>query len=94
MFVLALAVDLHLPMARSLKDKRMVVKSIVDVARHRYRVAAAEVGFQDQWQRAELGFAAVASSERHAVAVVDEVDRFIWSRPDIEVLAMERRWLE
>ena len=94
MFVLALAVDLHLPTARSLKEKRMVVKSIVDGAQHRFRVAAAEVGFHEQWQRAELGFAVVAGSERHAREVVDEVDRFVWSRPDVEVLSMERRWLE
>jgi uncharacterized protein YlxP (DUF503 family) len=94
MFVLALAVDLHLPTARSLKEKRMVVKSILEGAQHRYRVAAAEVGFQDQWQRAELGFAVVAGTERHATEVVDEVDRFVWSRPEIEVLSTERRWLE
>jgi uncharacterized protein YlxP (DUF503 family) len=94
MFVLSLEVDLRLPMARSLKDKRMVVRSIVDGARHRYRVAAAEVGGLDHWQRAELGFVTVAGSERHAVEVIDEVDRFIWSRPEIEVLSMERRWSE
>jgi uncharacterized protein YlxP (DUF503 family) len=94
MFVLSLAVDLHLPAAQSLKDKRMVVRSIVDGARHRFRVAAAEVGNQDQWQRAALGFVTVAGSERHAVEVIDEVDRFIWSRPEIEVVAMERRWSE
>ena len=94
MFVLSLAVDLHLPMAQSLKDKRMVVRSIVDGARHRFRVAAAEVGGLDEWQRAELGFATVAGSVRHAVEDIDEVDRFIWSRPDIEVVSMERRWSE
>jgi uncharacterized protein YlxP (DUF503 family) len=94
MFVLSLAVDLHLPMAQSLKDKRMVVRSIVDGARHRFRVAAAEVGGQDEWQRAELGFVTVAGSVRHAVEVIDEVDRFIWSRPEIEVVSMERRWSE
>ena len=94
MFVLSLAVDLHLPAARSLKDKRMVVKSIVDGARHRFRVAAADVGSQDQWQRAALGFAAVAASPGHAVEIIDEVDRFIWSRPEIEVVSMERRWSE
>jgi uncharacterized protein YlxP (DUF503 family) len=94
MFVVSLAVDLHLPAARSLKEKRMVVKSILDGARHRFRVAAAEVGFQDQWQRAELGFAVVAGTERHATEVLDEVDRFVWSRPEIEVLSTERRWLE
>jgi uncharacterized protein YlxP (DUF503 family) len=94
MYVLALAVELHLPAARSRKDKRMVVKSIVDGATHRFRVAAAEVGAHDQWQRAELGFAVVAEGERHAVAVMDEVDRFVWSRPDVAVIGTERRWLE
>ena len=72
----------------------MVVKSIVDGARHKFRVAAAEVGYLDQRQRAELGFAVVSGSERQAVAVVDELDRFIWSRPEIEVLSIERRWSE
>ncbi len=94
MYVLAVEVDLHVPTSRSLKEKRMVVKSILDGARHRFRVAAAEVGCHDQWQRAELGFALVASSERHALDVADELDRFLWSRPDIEVLSIERRWLE
>ena len=94
MYVLALQVDLHVPTARSLKEKRMVVKSILDGSRQRFRVAAAEVGFQEQWQRAELGFAMVASSERHALDMADELERFVWSRPDIEVLSCERRWLE
>jgi uncharacterized protein len=94
MFVVALEVDLHLPECRSLKDKRSIVKSMVDGARRRFSVAAAEVGYQEQWQRALLGFAAVSASEGHAREVIDEVDRFIWSHPEVQVLAMERRWLE
>jgi uncharacterized protein YlxP (DUF503 family) len=54
--------ELHVPASQSLKDKRQVVKSLLDGARRRYGVSAAEVGFQDQWQRARLGFAVVASS--------------------------------
>jgi uncharacterized protein YlxP (DUF503 family) len=94
MYVLAVAVDVHVPTARSLKEKRMVVKSILDGSRQRFRVAAAEVGFHEQRQRAELGFAMVASSERHALDMADELERFVWSRPDIEVLSCDRRWLE
>jgi uncharacterized protein YlxP (DUF503 family) len=94
MYVLALSVELLVPAAHSLKEKRMVVLSIVQAARQRYRVAAAEVGFQDKWQRTALGFAAVAESARHASDVIDEVERFVWSRPDVEVAATERRWLE
>jgi uncharacterized protein len=94
LFVLAYEVDLHIPDAGSLKAKRAVVKSIVEGARHRFGVASAEVGEQDVWQRARLGFAVVSGTERHARDVVDELDRFVWSRPDIEVLSTERRWLE
>jgi uncharacterized protein YlxP (DUF503 family) len=94
MFVLALEVDLHIAEARSLKDKRSVVKTLVEGAKKRYGVAAAEVGYQQQWQRVLLGFAVVAPSEGHAREVMDEVDRFVWSHPEVQVLATERRWLE
>jgi uncharacterized protein YlxP (DUF503 family) len=93
-FVLALEVHLHLNDSRSLKAKRQVVKHVVDTARRRYGVAAAEVGAQDLWQRSTLGFAAVAASPRHAEDVIDAVDRFVWSHPEVEVLSTEKHWLE
>ncbi|MEZ5262791.1 MAG: DUF503 domain-containing protein [Acidimicrobiales bacterium] len=94
MFVLALRADLHLPACRSLKDRRQAIKPILDGARHRFGVAAAEVGQQDRWQRATLGFAAVAGSAGHAADVVDAVERFVWSFTEAEVLECERTWLE
>jgi uncharacterized protein len=93
MFVLALEVDLHIGHAQSLKDKRGVIRSIVDGARNRFHVASAEVGDQNKWQRARLGFAAVSSSQQHTTEVIDEVSRFVWSFPEIEVLSEERTWL-
>jgi uncharacterized protein YlxP (DUF503 family) len=94
MFVLAVEADLHINESRSLKAKRQVIRPIVDGARHRFGVSAAEIGYQDQWQRALLGFAVVAGTVSHAEEVIDAVDRFVWSRPDIEVLSMDRKWLE
>ncbi|HEX9259080.1 MAG TPA: DUF503 domain-containing protein [Acidimicrobiales bacterium] len=94
MHVLAYEADLHLPDSRSLKAKRAIVKSLLDGARHRFGVAASEVGFQDQWQRTRLGFAAVSGKASHAEDVISEVDRFIWSHPEVQVLSTERRWLE
>jgi uncharacterized protein len=94
MQVLALRVELHVPAAGSLKAKRSVVKSIVEAARHRYGVAAAEVDHQDTWQRAALGFAAVSGSVTQATDVIDQVERFVWSNPEVEVVETERTWLE
>ena len=94
MFVGSLEVDLHLPDCRSLKAKRAVIKPIIEGARRRYNVAVAEVGFQDKWQRTKLGVAVVASTERHAAEVLDEVERFVWSFPEVRVLDIGRHWLE
>ena len=94
MYVLAVEVELHLPHAHSLKDKRQVVKSLVEASRRRFGVSASEVGRQESWQRAQLGFAVVASSAGQAEAVLDDVDRFVWSRSEVEVLSAERTWLE
>jgi uncharacterized protein YlxP (DUF503 family) len=49
-------------------------------------VAAAEVGYQDKWQRAELGFAAVSGNSGHVTDVLQSVERFVWSFPEVEVL--------
>ncbi len=92
--VLALTVDLHLPSAHSLKDKRAIVKTILEGARRRYQVSAAETDNQDKWQRAELAFASVSSSATQVAEVVDGLERFVWSFPEVEVVATERTWLE
>jgi uncharacterized protein YlxP (DUF503 family) len=92
--VLALTVELHLPDAHSLKEKRAVVKTITEGARRRFQVAAAETDHQDKWQRVELGFCGVSSSRTHLVEVVDRVERFVWSFPEVAVLRADRTWLE
>lgn len=94
MFVLALEVDLRIPQAQSLKDKRQVVKGLLEGCRRRFGVSAAEVGGQDTWQRAVLGFAVVASTARQADEVMDSVDEFVWSHPEIEIVDAVRSWLE
>lgn len=93
MHAVALEVQIRIPDARSLKDRRQVVRSLLDGARHRFGVSAAEVGGQGTWQRATLGFAVVASEARLAEETLDAIDRFLWSRPDIEVLDGETFWL-
>jgi uncharacterized protein YlxP (DUF503 family) len=87
-----LRVDLHLPTCHSLKEKRAVIKPILEGARRRYQVAAAEVGHQDKWQRAELGFAAVGGDTGHVQHVLDAVERFVWSFPEVEVLEATSCW--
>ena len=93
MHAAALEFDLHIPDSRSLKAKRSVVKPLVEGLQRRYRVAAAEVGYQQQWQRSEIAVAAVAATAGHVGDILDEVERFVWSHPEIQVLSAHRSWL-
>jgi len=52
------------------------------------------VGDQDLWQRTSLGMAAVAATPAHVKDVLDEVERFVWSFPEVEVLDARRSWLD
>jgi uncharacterized protein YlxP (DUF503 family) len=90
----ALCFDLHVPASRSLKAKRAAVRPIVDTLRHRYHVSVAEVGHQDRWQRAAIAVAVVAESNHHLVEVLDTLERFVRSAPDVEVLDTTAAYLE
>jgi uncharacterized protein YlxP (DUF503 family) len=94
MYVLALDIDLHLPDCRSLKAKRAALRPVIEGLRRRYSVAVAEVGENDRWQRARVGVAAVGGTESHVRDIIDEVERFVWAQAAVEVLEIERIWLE
>lgn len=77
-----------------MKEKRAAVKPIIEGARRRFQVAAAEVGYQEKWQRAALGFAAVGASADHVAEVMRHVERFVWSFPEVDVVASELAFAE
>lgn len=94
MHVLVAEIDIHLPAAGSLKEKRSVVTSMVRNLDQMHGVAAAEVDHLDVWQRSLIGASVVGGSPSHVESVMDEVDRYVWSRPEIEVLEIRRSWWE
>ena len=93
MHVAALRVELRARQCRSLKDKRTAIKPIVEGARRRFQAASAEVGHQESHQLATLGFSVVSGDAGHVADVLDRIERFVWSFPEIEVLDVERSWL-
>jgi uncharacterized protein YlxP (DUF503 family) len=77
----------------SLKEKRAVLRPILEGARRRYAVAAAEVDHQDKWQRATVAMATVSGSAGQAGRVLDAAERFVWSFPEVDVTDSHRDWL-
>jgi len=77
MIVGVLRIVLSLPGNDSLKGKRKVVRRVVERARSRFNVAAAEVAEMDVHRRAVLGFAVVSNEGRHANAMLDQITSFV-----------------
>ncbi|SRR5712692_564920 len=75
MVVGVLRLTLYIHGARSLKDKRQVLRKVVDRVRARYNVAVAEVGEQDIWQTAVVGVCAVANDHSFVNEVLDKIVR-------------------
>ena len=94
MHVAIVQLELHIPTSRSLKEKRAVLRPIVEGLRHRFQISVAEVGYQDKWQRALIGMAVVSDSYGHAVEVVDNVERWVWSKPEVEVCSFTTDWVD
>jgi uncharacterized protein YlxP (DUF503 family) len=86
MFVGIVRIELHLPAATSLKDKRSVVRGLKDRIRQRVHAAVAEVDHQDLWQRAALGVAVVSGERRQVGEMLQSVRRLVESTFGAELL--------
>ena len=66
----------------SLKDKRMIVKSLVEKIRHKFNVSIAEVEDNDVHKSIVLGFACVTNETSHANSIIDNVVNYIEDNTD------------
>lgn len=92
--VLVLDVELRLSGAQSLKEKRSLLRPVVEGIRSRWKLSVSEIGYADKWQRSRIAVAIVAGEAGHVDRVAQDVDRFLWSDPRVEVVSVDERWLE
>ena len=86
--------ELHVPAARGLKEKRKVVKSLIDRIHQRYRVSITETDYHDLHQRAEIALAAVTRTEDEAERLLEKVRDLIEAEPEAMLTLWEPQLLE
>ncbi|MCE5244176.1 MAG: DUF503 domain-containing protein [Syntrophobacteraceae bacterium] len=74
---------------QSLKEKRRVVKSLIEKSQHRFSVSVAEVADQDVHQRATIGVAVIGSDARVLNSVLDRIVDFMESLGLAEIIGHE-----
>jgi len=74
MTIAKLTLELSIPHAQSLKDRRQVVRSLKDKLRHGFNVGVAELDDASLWNSATLGIVAISSSAAYLTGQTREVD--------------------
>lgn len=90
MRVAVLKIRLYAPWVHSLKEKRMVVKSVVAKVRNQFHVSVAEVEQQDIHQTVVIGIASIVAHNAQADSIIEEIIKFIECNTEAEIIDIER----
>lgn len=92
MLVGTLCVQVHIPGATSLKDKRRIVKGMITKVQNRFNVSIAELDNEDLWRRATIGVAMIGDSQEHIERQLQFVLNFLDAETRWEVMQVHLDW--
>ncbi len=72
--------------SNSLKEKRQILRSVIDRIKARFNVSVAEVGELDKWKLAEIGISCVSNSGKHADEMINKIIYFIEQDMRLEII--------
>lgn len=92
MLIGTLLVEVHIPQSGSLKEKRTVIKSMIQRIQNRFNVSIAEINNEDLWQRATVGVAMVGDNRAYLERKMQLLINFMDDDPRWEVIKVETDW--
>ncbi|MEA5012147.1 MAG: DUF503 domain-containing protein [Angelakisella sp.] len=90
MIIEAVTIKLYAPWVHSLKEKRMIVKSLIDKTKNKFNVSISEVDEQDVHQTIVLGLACVTGTISHADSMIDSILTYIENNIDAQIINVQR----
>jgi uncharacterized protein len=90
MYVGICRLDLMLSDCSSLKDKRQVIRSLIERLKSRFNISIAEVGFLDLLRRSEIGFSVVSNETRHLESLMGKVVNFIEGDSRVQIVSIHK----
>lgn len=85
MIVGTVLIDIHLPGTQSLKDKRRRIKSLISRVRNKFNVSIAEVAYNDDHRRGQIGAAMVSNDRALVDRVLSKVAALVDNEPEINM---------
>ena len=93
MKIATMTFKLHAPWVHSLKEKRMIVKSLVAKLQNKFHVSAAEIDEQDVHQIIIIGVASIVPHNAMADSLMDEISEFVDANTEAEIIEEGREIL-
>jgi uncharacterized protein YlxP (DUF503 family) len=93
LFISLLTIELLIPWAQSLKDRRSAVRGLKDRLSSRFNASVAEIGYQDKWQRAVLAVCILGNDRRQLESDMARVRQLCEETQDLQIAAMQQQWL-
>jgi uncharacterized protein YlxP (DUF503 family) len=94
MHAAALCLELRIPDARSLKEKRRRIKALMAALENSSPIGVAEVGHQDEWKWSTIGVAAVTGQAAQLEQIIDAVHRLVLDHPGLELIELGVSYLD
>ncbi|MFW5891386.1 MAG: DUF503 domain-containing protein [bacterium] len=77
MFICTSKVTIDTSFCYSLKEKRSIIQKIKSRTRNKFNVSISEIEYQNEWHKAQLGIAIVASESKYTNSIINKVVDFI-----------------
>lgn len=92
-FIILLTIELVIPHAQSLKEKRREVQGLRARIRQKFNASVAEVGYQDKWQRSMMAVCLVGSDKRLLEREQTRIRTICEEATNVEIVAISQEWL-
>lgn len=93
MHILFIKLDLNIPLAHSLKDKRRQIKSLKDRLSSRFNASVAEIDALDSWQQAVIGICIISNDRSYLDKQYSLIETTVLEYTELELISAEREWL-
>jgi len=93
MHILFIKLDLNIPLAHSLKDKRSQIKSLKDRLSSRFNASIAEIDALDNWQQAVIGICIISNDRSYLDKQYSLIETMVLEYTQLELVSAEREWL-
>lgn len=93
MHILLITLNLHIPNAHSLKEKRKQIKSLRDRLGNRFNASVAEIDKLDSWQQSVIGVCLLSNDKSYLDKQYNLIEKVVFEYVELELVSVDRQWL-